>query len=415
MHPTLELSMIVKNGAPVLERCLRSAAPFVDRILIGDTGSTDGSQDLARAFGAEVIDIPWEQDFSRARNRVLQMRKRDWILVLDADEMLDPAGGARIRELIQTQAVFAYHNPRWNYMRDASTRIGFQAAKPNPALLDDARSYPAYIPLPTTRLFRSYPGIYYEGCVHETVTRRVAALNLPTASADFIVHHFGHAEDASEERHQKDALYQTLGERKLKANPNDPQALLEMGLAELEHARRPETALALFERASHLSPQSAAAWLYAGVCLVRLAKIPEALERLEQAASLGLETGVYFQALGDAHFQAGHFAQASAAYIRLASLGETSPLSETKLGACEVHLGLVEQGTRRMQQAVAAAPEYAELYDILAAAALLSGNLPVAVKTVEARLRLGNPTAFHIQLVSAIQAQFNQQQAAKIA
>jgi hypothetical protein len=45
----------------------------------------------------------------------------------------------------------------------------------------------------------------------------------------------------------------------------------------------------------------------------------------------------------------------------------------------------------------------------------LSGNLPVAVKTVEARLRLGNPTAFHIQLVSAIQAQFNQQQAAKIA
>jgi hypothetical protein len=68
-----------------------------------------------------------------------------------------------------------------------------------------------------------------------------------------------------------------------------------------------------------------------------------------------------------------------------------------------------------MQQAIAAAPEYAELYDILAAAALLSGNLAVAVDSMEARLRLGNPTAFHIQLVSAIQAQFNQQQAAKIA
>jgi tetratricopeptide (TPR) repeat protein len=415
MQPTLELSMIVKNGAPVLERCLRSAAPFVDRILIGDTGSTDGSQDLARAFGAEVIDIPWEQDFSRARNRVLQMRKCDWILVLDADEMLDPAGGARIRELIQTQTLFAYHNPRWNYMRDASKRIGFQSAKPNPFLLDDARSYPAYVPLPTTRLFRSYSGIYYEGCVHETVTRRLAALHLPTASADFIVHHFGHAEDDSEERQQKDEFYQTLGEKKLKANPNDPQALLEMGLAELEHAHRPETALALFERASQLSPQSAAAWLYAGVCLVRLSKIPEALEKLEQAASLGLETGVYFQALGDAYFQAGHFAQASAAYMRLVSIGETSPLSEPKLGACEVRLGLVEQGTRRMQQAIATAPEYAELYDILAAAALLSGNLPVAVKTVEARLRLGHPTAFHVQLVAAIQAQFEQQQAAKIA
>ena len=415
MKPTVELSMIVKDGAAVLERCLRSAAPFVDRILVGDTGSVDTTAAIARAFGAEVTEIPWEHDYSRARNRVLLERSCDWILVLDADEMLDPAGGARIRQLIENPHVHAFHNPRWNYMPDRNAHLGYRAAKLNPVLLEESRPFPVYVALPTTRLFRNHPGIYYEGCVHETVTRRLAALRLPTAAADFIVHHFGHAEDAKEERHTKEALYRTLAEKKLKTNPNDPQALLELGLAELEHDHRPDAALAHFERACTLSPQSAPAWLYTGVCLVRLARIPEALARLDRAAHLGLATGVLWQTLGDAHFQAGHFAEARAAYSRLATLRETSPLSEAKLGASELRLGLVKEGIERMQKAIAAAPDCGELYDILAAGALLTGNLPLAVETMEARLRLGSTTEFHTQMVAAMQAQFNQRQPAPAA
>src|SRR5262249_38302688 len=162
--------------------------------------------------------------FSRARNLMLAQRKCDWILVIDADEMLDASAGARIRKAIERPGIAAFHNWRWNYMRDASTRLGFQMARPNPMTLEDARACPAYVPLPTTRLFRSHPGIYYEGCVHETVTRRVAALQLVTKFADFIVHHFGHAEDEDLDRQRKNDLYQLLGEKKLKENANDPQA-----------------------------------------------------------------------------------------------------------------------------------------------------------------------------------------------
>ncbi len=205
--------MIVKDGAPVLGRCLKSVALFADRIVVGDTGSRDGSAEIARSFGAEVIPIPWEEDFSMARNRVLRERKCDWVLVLDADEMLDGAAAKRIRELIEAPAVAAYHNPRWNYMRDTSTRLGFQAARPNPVVIEEARPYPAYVLLPTTRLFRGNPEVYYEGCVHETVTRRLAALELPTERADFVVHHFGHAEDADADRQRKNDVYQSLGER----------------------------------------------------------------------------------------------------------------------------------------------------------------------------------------------------------
>jgi tetratricopeptide (TPR) repeat protein len=405
MKPTVELSMIVKDGAPFLARCLKSVSPFVDRIIVGDTGSTDETVTIAREFGAEVLAISWEQDFSRARNQILEQRKCDWILVLDADEMLDPSGGARIRELIEASTVHAYHNPRWNYMRDLNARLGFQTAKPNPVLFEESRPYPAYVPLPTTRLFRGHPGIFYEGCVHETITRRIAALHLPTDRADFIVHHFGHAEDAETDRKKKDELYHVLGEKKLDRNPDDPQALIEMGLAELEHAQRPAAALVHFERACELSPNSAAGWLYAGVCLVRLAKLTEALVRLEQAANLGLQTGLLYQTAGDAHFHAGSFAQARAAYGQVAALGEASPLSEAKMGACEVNLGSAAEGIRRIQQAVASAPANPELYDILAAASLRAGDLKLSTQALQARLRLGKPTDFHFKMAAILQVE----------
>jgi Flp pilus assembly protein TadD len=409
LKPTLELSMIVKDGGPALARCLSSAAPFVDRIVIGDTGSTDDSAAVAREFGAEVFVIPWEQDFSRARNRLLAQRKCDWILVLDADEMLDASAGARMHALLQSPSIFAWHNPRWNYMREMSTRLGFQTARPNPVLIEESRAYPGYVPLPTTRLFRSHPGIYYEGCVHETITRRLDALHLPTAAADFVVHHFGHVEDPEDVRKQKDQLYQVLGEKKLVSNPDDPQALIELGLAELEHARRPAAALSHFERACQVSPQSAVAWLYAGACLVRLNRLPEAIARLERTAALGLRNALFYQTLGDAHFHARRYAEARSSYQQVANMGEASPLSEAKLGACDVHLGSANEGVARMQKAVADAPAFGELYDILAAGALLAGRVELAAKTAQARLKIGAPTDFHFQLATLLQNQLRAQ------
>jgi glycosyltransferase involved in cell wall biosynthesis len=58
--PTLELSMIVKNGSRGLARCLKSVQPIVDRITIGDTGSTDNSPAIARAHRATVLPLPWK-------------------------------------------------------------------------------------------------------------------------------------------------------------------------------------------------------------------------------------------------------------------------------------------------------------------------------------------------------------------
>jgi len=92
------LSMIVKNEAAVIERCLRSARPFIHSWAISDTGSTDGTQDLVRRALAdlpgELIERPWV-DFSTNRNEALELARRhgDYALIIDADEVFEADAG----------------------------------------------------------------------------------------------------------------------------------------------------------------------------------------------------------------------------------------------------------------------------------------------------------------------------------
>lgn len=93
---SLELSaaIIFKNEIRCLERCLKSLQPLRERfsfeIVMADTGSTDGSRDIAERYADIVFDFPWINDFSAARNAVLDRCSGEWALVLDCDEWLDP-------------------------------------------------------------------------------------------------------------------------------------------------------------------------------------------------------------------------------------------------------------------------------------------------------------------------------------
>ena len=66
-------TLIVRNEARCIARCLESLRPHVDRMVVLDTGSTDDTPALAAAFGAEVHHLPWPDDFSAARNHVLDL------------------------------------------------------------------------------------------------------------------------------------------------------------------------------------------------------------------------------------------------------------------------------------------------------------------------------------------------------
>ncbi len=86
----LSLCMIVKNEADALGDCLKSVQDLVGEIAILDTGSTDETVAIAKEFGATVGHFDWNQDFAAARNEALKLVTKEWVLVLDADETLNP-------------------------------------------------------------------------------------------------------------------------------------------------------------------------------------------------------------------------------------------------------------------------------------------------------------------------------------
>lgn len=85
---TISACLMVKNEEDNLECCLKSIDPFVDEIVIVDTGSTDRTMEIAARFGARVYERPWENNFSLHRNQSIEYAKGDWVIIIDADEEL---------------------------------------------------------------------------------------------------------------------------------------------------------------------------------------------------------------------------------------------------------------------------------------------------------------------------------------
>lgn len=144
--PFLSLCAIVKNESENLARCLASVQPYVDEIIVVDTGSEDGTPEIASQYKAKVGYFEWCDDFAAARNYALSLVTGEWILVLDADEEL-VVRSADFRETLKSQPeALAYSIIR--------TEASHQAAM---------------TPLHMTRLFRNLPEIRYVGRFHEQI------------------------------------------------------------------------------------------------------------------------------------------------------------------------------------------------------------------------------------------------------
>ncbi len=99
---TLSVCMIVKNESETLDRCLSHARPHVDEIVIVDTGSTDGTQDIAKKYADVFDEIEWPDSFAKARNYSLDLVTSDYVLILDGDEYIpNPDDWKSLRELIE--------------------------------------------------------------------------------------------------------------------------------------------------------------------------------------------------------------------------------------------------------------------------------------------------------------------------
>jgi glycosyltransferase involved in cell wall biosynthesis len=173
--PFISLCMIVKNEGKNLDRCLASAQPYVDEIVIVDTGSQDNTLEIATQYGARLDYFEWCDDFSAARNYALTKVSGRWILHLDADEEL-VVEDANFRQQIFSQPdVLVY----------ALTRNDINV--PESAFLGGFHA----------RVFRNLPGFRYVNRYHEQLQyqgdRPIVHQHLQGAR----ILHYGNSDEAS--------------------------------------------------------------------------------------------------------------------------------------------------------------------------------------------------------------------------
>lgn len=151
-RPRLSVCMIVRDEAPVLSRALASVSALADEIIVCDTGSSDGSQAIARTFAkVRLCEIPWQDDFALARNQSLTLAQGDWILVLDADEILPAESADYIHRLL------------------AYPPLGWQVF--NLHIRHEQDDQPMAL-TPASRIFRNSEQIRFAGALHERPIRQ---------------------------------------------------------------------------------------------------------------------------------------------------------------------------------------------------------------------------------------------------
>ena len=149
MRAPLSAVLITRNATSVLEPCLDSLA-FVDEIVVVDSGSTDGTVDLARSKGARVVQKEW-LGFGQQKQFAVEQARNDWVLCVDADERVSAELARSIERALATPASPVYRMARRNRF------LG--------RWLSHGEGYPDWSP----RLFNRMNARWSDDLVHEKV------------------------------------------------------------------------------------------------------------------------------------------------------------------------------------------------------------------------------------------------------
>lgn len=210
-QPLLSIGMIFKNEIRCLERCMKSLQPLRDAVpcelVMADTGSDDGSREIAERYADILIDFPWIDDFSAARNAVVERCSGEWYFSIDADEWLDED----VSEVIR---FFKTPKLRKDFRACAIMMYNYRSADFN----SDRSDFMA------VRFMRTYPGMRYIGAIHEHWEE-----NPPEAYGfgKTILHHDGYVDFSEEQGKAKRERNMQLLYKKLEDDPKDILTLIQ--------------------------------------------------------------------------------------------------------------------------------------------------------------------------------------------
>ncbi len=206
---SISLCMIVKDEEPMLARCLESVKHLADEMVIVDTGSTDRTQDIARAFGAVVSEYAWDDSFSNARNFALDQATMDWILLMDADDEFEAADTQKLCELlIKDSEADVYYFQTLSFMGDVPDRS-------------------KTISNMNVRLVRNHRGYRFKGDIHEQLINDSVPVSR-VGMADIRIYHYGYLNSVVTSKSKRERNM-ALIRKELEKEPDNSFMLCNMG------------------------------------------------------------------------------------------------------------------------------------------------------------------------------------------
>ena len=230
----LSVCIIARNEAEFLPECLKSVVSVADEIILVDTGSEDATIELARRYGCRVFAVPWEEDFSAARNFALSQAQGEWILSLDADERLCNA------ELLH------------DTLLQASPDVGGFLLEHLSADAEGNRHRTWLL-----RLFRNHPHIRFRGRIHEQVAESIQQAGYRICPSPVRLVHVGYSNvELLRRKHERNRqlLLQALQEE-----PDSGYLWLQYARTALALGQAAEADYAL-ERAAGCTPEESPLW-----------------------------------------------------------------------------------------------------------------------------------------------------------
>lgn len=322
MPHSISVCMIVKNEGQLIGNCLRGVGEVADEILVVDTGSTDGTVEIARKFGARIVHHRWDGSYGRARNVYMRAARGDWILVLDGDESIALEDLSKIKRLVRRRGTIGYHLTVRNYTSEYDLMWNWYPNDRTYPREERLSSCPGWMKTQPLRLFRNFEDVAYtEGTLAHTnpaESLKKHAGRIATRD-DIVIHHFQYLKGGGRfisgkqrlrlegemayvrqfpqelyphlniaktlfvEKRDDEAIEYLSRAVKLDASFHDAYQL--WGMIELENGRL-ASAEERLRQAVRINPKSADAWALLGIVLVEGGRLREGERALRKALRL---------------------------------------------------------------------------------------------------------------------------------
>ncbi|HQR43258.1 MAG TPA: glycosyltransferase, partial [Gemmatales bacterium] len=212
-HIRVSLCMIVRNNERFIVECLTSIRPFVDEMIVLDTGSTDRTAELARSVGARVYHFAWCDSFSDARNESRKYARGQWIFWMDSDDVISPECGMKLRLLA--------------YQEHPAQVMGFMmqvhCIGPGPEGPQQVTK------VDHVKLFRNHPQLHFEFRMHEQIMMPIRRLGGDIVWTDLFVTHanYDHSPEGQKHKLERDLKLLHLDEAE---HPHHTFVLFNLGM-----------------------------------------------------------------------------------------------------------------------------------------------------------------------------------------